>query len=150
MSIYKNNKDKYFCKNWDRGLNNSIISNNKSLYLCSIIIPKNKCLIDIMHPLFDISRILNIKCQERKEKEKYLLKNSSNLKYYKQIKKIGFPITTINQDEIKGKPALYSEKLMKYIRNNLINLDDKNILKNLRHNNTPEVIVDFTKNSYGD
>lgn len=103
-----------------------------------------------MHPLFDISRILNIKCQERKEKEKYLLKNSSNLKYYKQIKKIGFPITTINQDEIKGKPALYSEKLMKYIRNNLINLDDKNILKNLRHNNTPEVIVDFTKNSYGD
>ena len=73
--IHINNKEKYFCKNWDRGLNNSIISNNKTLFPCTIAIPKRKCLIDIFSPLLDLSKILNIKCENRKEKEKYLLQN---------------------------------------------------------------------------
>ena len=150
LIFFNNNKDKYFCKNWDRGLNGSFISNNETLYPCSIIIPKNKCLIDILSPIFDLSKILNIRCENRKEKEKYLLKNSSNLKIYKKIKKIGFPITKIDKEEIKGKSALYSKSLMEFVRSNLINLDDENILKNLTQNKKAEIIIDFTNNPFGE
>ena len=148
--FYNKNKDNYLCTNWNRGLNDSFISNNKSIYPCSIIIPKNKCLIDIVSPLFDISRILNIDCRNRKEKEKYLLKSLSNLNKFKEIKKIAFPITTIEKDELKGKSPLYSDKLMKYVLNNLINLDDKNMLNNLKKGKQPEIFIDFTENPYGE
>lgn len=43
--IYIKIKDKYYCKNWDKGLNNTHINNNVSIYSCSINIPKEKCLI---------------------------------------------------------------------------------------------------------
>ena len=148
--LYIKNKDKYFCKNWDRGLNNSFISNNKTLYPCYISIPKNKCFIDIISPLIDMSKILNIKCENRKEKEKYLLKSSSNLKENKTIKQIGFPITIINKEEIKGYSPLYGEQLYKYIMNNLINIDEKNISNNHEQNKQPELIVDFSENPYGE
>ena len=42
--IYINYKDQYYCKNWTKGLNNSYIINDDSIYPCSINIPK-KCLI---------------------------------------------------------------------------------------------------------
>jgi hypothetical protein len=131
-------------------LNDSFISNNKSIYPCSIIIPKKNCLIDIVSPLFDISRILNIDCRNRKEKEKNLLKSLSNLNKFKEIKKIAFPITTIEKDELKGKSPLYSDKLMEYVLNNLINLDDKNMLNNLKKEKQPEIFIDFTENPYGE
>ena len=148
--FYTKNKDKYFCKNWDRGLNNSFISNNKTLYPCFISIPKNKCFIDIISPLLDITKMLNIKCENRKEKEKYLLKSSSNLKLNKTIKKIGFPITIMNKEEIKGASPLYGEKLYKNIMENLINLDEKNATYNQEEIKQPEIIVDFSENPYGE
>ena len=148
--LYNKYKDKYFCKNWDRGLNGTFISNNKSLYSCSVDIPTSKCFIDIISPILDFSKLLNIKCEKRKEKEKYLLKQSSNLNTLKEIKKIGYPITINSTEEIKGNSALYSESLMKFVLNNMINLDDKNILNKLNRNMRPEVYIDYTNNPYGE
>ena len=148
--LYDKYKDKYFCKNWDRGLNGTFISNNKSLYSCSVAIPKSKCFIDILSPILDLSKFLKIKCEKRKEKEKHILKLSSNLNSSKEIKKIGYPITINSTKEIKGKPALYSDTLMNFVLNNMINLDDKNILKKLTRNMTPEVYIDYTNNPYGE
>ena len=148
--LYNKYKDKYFCKNWDRGLNGTFISNNKSLYSCSVDIPTSKCFIDIISPILDFSKLLNIKCEQRKEKEKYLLKQSSNLNTLKEIKKIGYPITINSTEEIKGNSALYSESLMKFVLNNMINLDDKNILNKLNRNMRPEVYIDYTNNPYGE
>jgi hypothetical protein len=91
LIFFQNNKDKYYCKNWERGLNGSLISNNETLYPCSITIPKSKCLIDILSPLFDISKLLNIKCENRKEEEKYLLKKLSNLNNSKKCKENWIP-----------------------------------------------------------
>jgi len=148
--IYINNKEKYFCKGWDRGLNDTFISNNKTLYPCSIVIPKRKCLIDILSPFLDLSKILNIKCENRKEKEKYLLKSISNLKSYSNITKIAYPITKINKEEINEYSPLYGEYLMNYIMKNLINIEDNNTINNLTTNKLPEIIVDFSQNPYGE
>ena len=70
--IYYQFKDKYYCKDWDKGLNNTYINNNITKYPCSINIPKRKCLIDIFSPFLDFSILFNKKCEKRIEKEKFL------------------------------------------------------------------------------
>ena len=57
--FYVDVRDKYFCKNWGKGINGTFINNDESLYSCSIKIPKKKCLIDILSPFLDISKILH-------------------------------------------------------------------------------------------
>ena len=59
------NKDEYYCKDWDKGLNNTYINNDPSLYPCKINIPNEKCFISILGSLLDFSKILNIKCEKR-------------------------------------------------------------------------------------
>ena len=139
--------DKYLCINWNKSLNNTIIDNNNTIYSCSINIPKKKCLIDILSSYLDFSKYLNKNCSIRKEKEKYSLKDISNLKNYTDIKRIGFPITIGDEPEIKGKSAMYSDTLLTYVSNNLINMDDSNFINNL--NKQPEVFVDFNGNKFG-
>ena len=138
--------ESFYCKNWDRGLNGTYIDNNKTLYSCSINIPNKKCLIDIISPFLDISRIYNKRCEKREEKEKYLLKEISYLNNKSEIKRIGFPISIGDKEEIKGKPAPYSNSLLTFMKINLINLDEK---KNISNKKKPEVIVDFLENEYG-
>ena len=150
LAIYINNKDKYYCKDWDKSLNNTYINNNKSIYSCSVNIPKEKCLIDIFSPLLDISSLLNINCSNRKNEEQTYLKKISNLKNDKNIQKIGFPITIGDNEEIKGEPSMYGGILLKYVKNNLINLDNKTQLNDLHPNKKPEVYVDFTNNPFGE
>ena len=60
---------------------------------------------------------MNKNCSIRKEKEKYSLKDISNLKNYTDIKRIGFPITIGDEPEIKGKSAMYSDTLLTYVSN---------------------------------
>ena len=147
--IYINNRHKYYCKDWSKGLNDSYIDNNETIYSCSINIPREKCLIDIFSPIFDLSNLLNIQCGKRKENEKYLLKQISNLKDSIEIKKIGYPITIGKKEEIKGRPAMYSGTLLEFVKNNLINLDIANQTKLNEENKKPEVYVDFSEDTYG-
>ena len=144
---YINNIDKYLCNNWNKSLNNTSIDNNHTIYSCSIDIPKKYCLIDIISPYLDFSKYLNIDCSIRKEKEKYSLKDISNLKNNTDIKRIGFPITIGNEPEIKGKPAMYSDTLLRFVSNNLINADDMKVIKTLKKQ--PEVFVDFNEDKFG-
>lgn len=144
-----NNKEYYYCKDWDKSLNNSYINNDPSLYPCKIQIPKNKCLISIIGPFFDFSKILNIKCKKRSNKEKNILISNSNLKNKTEVKRIGYPITIGKKEEINGKPTLYSETLYEFVKNNLVDMDDKKQLNKLDENQKPEVIVDFSNSSYG-
>ena len=150
ITIYIKNKDNYFCKNWDKSLNNTYISNNKTKYSCAINIPKKKCLINIFSPLLDLSRILKINCEKRKIKERYYLKSISNLKNVKSIKKIGFPITIGEKEEIKGEPSMYGGVLLNYVKNNLVNLDNETLLKIMKPSKKPEVYVDYTNNKFGE
>ena len=149
ITIYIKKKEQYYCKDWDKSLNNSFISNNRSIYSCSINIPKEKCLIEIFSPILDFSRILNINCQERKHEEKYLLQSNSNLKDVKMLQKIGFPITIQDKEELEEIP-MYADTLLKFVMNNLINLDNKTQIKYLEPNKKPEVYVDYTNNKFGE
>ena len=143
------NKDNFFCKDWDKGLNNTYIDNDKSKYPCIMKIPKTKCLINIVRPFLDVSKYAGIKCENRREKEKYLLKNFFNQTNNTNIKRIGYPITIGKDPEIVGKPAMYSDTLLEFVKNNLINMDDKQQLNKLEEYQKPEVIVDFTEDPYG-
>jgi hypothetical protein len=111
-------------------------------------IPK-KCLINIISPFLDFSYILNIKCEIRNEKEKNLLKDFSNLNNKTNIKRIGYPITIGDKDEIKGKSAMYSRTLLRFVKENLIDMDN-NTLNKTNIKKKPEVIVDFRSNPYGE
>ena len=146
--IYKN-KEKYYCKDWDKGLNNTKIDNDRSKYPCVMNIPKSKCLISIIGPFIDASKIIGKDCRIREEKEKTLLKDISSLKNKENITRIGFPITLGKDPEIVGKEALYSDTLLEFVKNNLINMDDPIQLNKLQDYQKPEVIVDFTEDPYG-
>jgi hypothetical protein len=146
--IYITYKDQYYCKNWSKGLNNTYINNDPSIYPCSINIPK-KCIINIISPFLDFSYFFNIKCEKRNEKEKHFLKDFSNLYNKSNIKRIGYPITIGDNDEIKGKSAMYSRTLLKFVKENLIDIDD-NYLNKSNIKKVPEVIVDFRKNPFGE
>ena len=74
----------------------------------------------------------------------------SNLKNSTFLKKIGFPITIGDKEEIEGNPAMYSDTLLEYVINNLIDIDNLNQKDNFNIKNNSEVIVDFTNNSYGE
>ena len=113
-------------------------------------IPNEKCLIEIFSPLLDFSKHLNIKCEKRKESEKYLLKKISNLNDTGKIKKIGYPITIGRENEIKGRPAMYAKYLLEYVKNNLINMDDESLNYFLDENKKPEIYVDFSDNPFGE
>jgi len=91
-----------------------------------------------------------INCGKRKENEKYLLKQISNLNKSEKIKKIGYPITIGKEDEIKGMPAMYSGFLLAFVKNNLINLDDEKQNYLLEEKQKSEVYVDFSSNPFGE
>ena len=143
------NKDDYYCKDWDKGLNNTYINNDPSKYPYKIKIPKEKCFISILGPLFDFSKILNIKWEKRSRKEKKILISDSNLKNKNGVKRIGYPITVGKEEEINGIPTLYAETLYEFVKNNLVDMDDKIILGKLDKDQKPEVFVDFSNSPYG-
>ena len=106
-------------------------------------------LIDIFSPILDFSNLLNINCDKRKESEKYLLKKISNLNNSEAIKKIGYPITISEKQEIKGRAAMYAKALQDFVKNNLINLDNEHFNSNFDISKKPEIYVDFSSNPFG-
>ena len=103
----------------------------------------------VIGPFIDFSKILNIKCESRNFKEKKILIQTSNLKYKQNVKRIGYPITIGKEEEIHGKFTLYGETLYNFIKNNLVDMDDKNQLEKLEEFQKPEIIVDFSNSTFG-
>ena len=146
--IYKEKiEDKIKCKDWDIGLNNTKLDNNKDIYPCEIIFPNKRCFLNFLGPYLDFSR--NKSCLIRNENEKYKLKSISKSKYINEnTKRIGFPITT-HKDNYNLKKQQNSKNLYNEIMNNLIDMDNKDLLKQLGEKEKPEVVLDFSENEYG-
>ena len=141
-------EDKVKCKNWEYGLNNTKIDNDKAKYPCKFIIPNHNCFLNFLGPYFDFSK--GRTCLKRSEADKNKLKAASTSKYInKNTKRIGFPITThrINFNLIKQKN---SKNLYKEVMDNLVDMDNAEQLKLLGEKEKPEVVLDFTKNEYGE
>jgi hypothetical protein len=147
IAIFSNVKNKYNCVNWNKGINNTVIDNDNPIYPCKINIPKKRCLIDILGAFLDFSKFIN--CKNRNEKDKYLLLRKSNLKAkIGTVKRIGFPITIGKDKEIKS--ALYGKDLFVFVLNHLLDMDDNLTVSKLEGFKKPEVILDYSKNPYGE
>ncbi len=137
-------EDKIKCKDWDIGLNNTKLDNNKDIYPCEMVFPNKRCFLNFLGPFLDFSR--NFSCLERKSDEKYKLKKSSTSKYINEkTKRIGFPITT-HRDNFNLNKQQNSKNLYNQIMNNLIDMDNKELLNNLTENEKPEVVLYYSNN----
>ena len=92
--VYKEKiEDKIKCKDWDIGLNQTKLDNDKEKYPCQMTFPNKRCFLNFLGPYLDFSR--NKSCLIRNKIEKYKLKSVSKSKYINEnTKRIGFPITT--------------------------------------------------------
>jgi ABC-type multidrug transport system permease subunit len=129
------------CSNWNKGLNNKYIINNKNNPndKCFISTPE-KCWIDFLDGLMDVSWYLQEDCQNFRTGEKIEL-----LKYlperYKNTNIFGYPITT-NYTYITES---YHMPFFWSIMSNFIDIKNpENNNKTSRHSNfLPEIILNF-------
>ena len=141
-------ENKVKCKGWEIGLNNTKLDNYNTKSSCNLIVPNHKCYLNLLGPLFDLSK--GISCEKRKEEEETKLKSISTSKYITEsTKRIGFPITT-HRDNFNLNKQQNSQKLFNEIMKNLVDMDNKEQLKDLGEKEKPEVVLDYTKNKYGE
>ena len=137
------------CKDWGKGLNNTYIDNNMNKHGCYIKIPKI-CPYKIGRYIFDLTKWKNIKCHENKENTKKVLLKFSNKKYINEsTKRIGFPLVNKYPDLLLNFNEKYN-KILNYTKENLVDMDNIDLVNKIYKENKPELIVDYTKNKYGE
>ena len=86
------------CQDWLKGLNNSYIYNNNSIYGCQIIFP-SQCPYKIGKYFLDITKIKALKCENNKKNGVQTFSKLSTSPYLnKTFNRIGYPLT--NKDQI--------------------------------------------------
>ena len=140
------------CKNWDKGLNSTILNNSPEEYNCKIIYPK-KCLIYIFNDFFDFSFYLNKKCsinaKQEKEHNKFInyLKIEKELTSLSNLTHFGLPITVNNPFYIPDTKEYFD--FHNFVYQNTILMDLYNANKAKYYNKTlpPEVEIFYDKQS---
>ena len=134
------------CKDWPKGLNNTYIDNNKTIYGCQIKIPKY-CPYKIGSYFLDISKITNNKCRgDLSGKEKTF--EFSNSPYINEnTTRFGYPLT--NKDSMCLNRITKKSSILLYVKKNLLDMENKELL-NKASENIPEIITDFSKNKFGE
>ena len=124
-------------------MNNTYIKNDKKKYACNIKFPKT-CYYKIGKYFFDFTKLKGEECIKNKNTKKKLLEYSNHLYIDEKTKHIGFPLTNLNPNIPNN---TYIEK---FIKNHIIDLDNKKIFKKLYNNIQPEIMIDYSKHDYGD
>ena len=100
--------------------------------------------------IFDFTRWKNIKCGENnKDTKKVLLKFSKFSYINKHTKKIGFPLINKSPELLLN----FNERnnfMLKFVKENLVDMDNKKLVNKIYKKNMPEYIVDYTKNHFGE
>lgn len=137
------------CNDWEIGLNNTYIDNNKKIHGCAIQIPKF-CPYKLGKYVFDFTRWKGLKCSKNKENTKEKLIQFTEKPYINiNTKRIGFPL--VNKDpELLLNAIEHNNTIKKYIKNNLVDMDNIQLVEKIYKENKPELIVDYTKNPYGE
>ncbi len=137
------------CNDWAKGLNNTYIENNNSIHGCRIIFPKF-CPYKLGKYVFDLTKWKGLECYKNKENTKKLLLEFIEKPYINiNTKRIGFPL-------VNKCPQLFinffehNNTLINYTKKNLVDMDNKQLVKKIYKENMPELIVDYTKNPYGE
>ena len=132
------------CDDWPKGLNNTYIQNNKSIYGCQIEFPKS-CIYKKLEYFQDYTKFIRKDCkyQNGKKEKETILKYSKSPFINKTVNRIGYPL--FNKDNVcfLDFPD-YDNILTKYFFHNLVDIDNKDILIKYYKNKMPEVEVDFS------
>ena len=134
------------CDDWARGLNNTIIENDKNKYSCSITFPKF-CPYKIGKYFFDFSKFKGMRCEEIKQDTKKNLLSISKSNYINEsTKHIGLPLT--NKETTL---FVWNSSISDYFINHLVDMDDSPLIKKVfNKSNYPEMIIDYTNNKFGE
>jgi hypothetical protein len=134
------------CNDWHKGLNNTYIENDINKYGCQIKFPKF-CPYKIGGNFLDLSKINKVRCGQSSTCKKKIMKFSNSTYINKKTKRFGYPLT--NKDPMCLNRQNQNSSISLYVKNNLIDMDNKEILEKLKAN-IPEIIVDFSKNKFGE
>ena len=141
FEIYINKNTK--CEDWDIGLNNTRIYNNEDEYACQIKLPKS-CYINIYDGKLNVTKILNVQCNKRDDKEKRLLfeyiKKSKNPYIKYNAKRIGYSL--LNKGDFSDDKQDGMIKLARKALYNFVDMD--NLPPHFAPDKIPEAYVDFT------
>ena len=129
------------CNDWQKGLNNTFIENDINKFGCQIKIPKY-CPYKFMKYFLDITKRAGIKCGYSSNTKKNILKYSKSIYINNKTKIIGFPRT--NDDAIWSNKSNENKKISTILSENLLDMENKEILKEIKKENLPEIIVDFS------
>ena len=106
---------------------------------------------DLFDNIFDMTKLMNVKCSKRKSYTKYILRSfalkTDNTTINNNTIRIGYPITTnkeIFRTHLKGGSFFLHKQFLR----NLIDMDNKTQTNNLTEE--PEIIIDYSKNPYGE
>ena len=148
--IYLYISDSYMnCNDWEKGLNNTIIDNNIKIHGCRISIPKF-CPYKLGKYVFDLTRWKGVKCYKNKENtKKRLLKFTVKPYININTKRIGFPLVNKNKKLLQDFIEL-KNPIRTFIKQNLVDMDNIKLVEKIYKENKPELIVDYTKNPYGE
>ena len=137
------------CNDWAKGLNNTYIDNNLEIHGCRIKLPKY-CPYKLGKYVFDLSKWRGIECYKNKENTKKKLLQFTEKSYInKNTKRIGFPLVNKYPDLLLHFIE-HNNTLIKYIKNNLVDMDNPQLVENVYKENKPELIVDYKNNPYGE
>ena len=133
----------FVCDDWSKGLNNTYIDNDEEKYGCKIRIPKY-CQYKVLSKYQDLTKLLDINCEKKKKNSRKIIFEKSKSPYInKDTKKFGFVNT--NEGMIGWQDGLSYPEVKRYIANNLFDVDN-----NFKNFSYPEILVDFSKDPYGE
>ena len=125
------------CSEWNTGLNDVILDNNRSKYSCEFVTAKI-CYINAFDGIFDLSKLMKKNCKNEHwgydKKEKFLEYIDNK---FTNITKIGFPVTTTKDFWLRTQKNIehFSERVLSRV------VDMDNIPENT---SKPEVYIDFS------
>jgi hypothetical protein len=134
------------CKDWHKGLNNTYIDNDIKEFGCQIKFPKF-CPYKIGTYFLDLSKIRKVKCGQTSTCKAKNMRFSISKYINKNTKRFGYPLTT--KDPMCLNRPNKKSSISYYVKRNLIDIDNKEILDKIKPN-TPEIIVDFSTNKFGE
>ena len=133
------------CSDWNTGLNNVKLDNDKEKYSCRFITP-TKCYINAFNNILDLSKYVGKTCKKigKSSEQKNKLFKFIDENIFKNTTKIGYPITTTKDFWLKTQKNIehFSERVLSRI------IDMDKIIDNI---SKPEVYIDFSdkNNPYG-
>ena len=141
--IYNYKFPNFICDDWDKGFNNTSIDNDEEKYGCKIRTPKY-CQYKILSPYLDLTKLLGVNCSNKNfNSRRKIIEKSSSSYISKETKRFGFPLT--NKGLIGCVDDLDDKFLKKYVLDNLFDIDN-----NFNNFSEPEIIVDFSNDSFGE